>query len=67
MILFESQLRRGHLVQMKDDADCFSGEVVEIKGFDEGDDGLLILVEFGGDECWCYSYEFQPIEGESYE
>ena len=66
-MIAESQLRKGHLVQMKDDADCFSGEVVEIRGFDYDDDGLLILVKFGGDDVWCYSYEFQPIEGESYE
>ena len=66
-MIFESQLRKGHLVQMKDAADCFAGEIVEIKGFDEDDGGLLILVEFGGDQGWCYSYEFQPIEGESYE
>ena len=67
MILFESQLRKGHLVQMKDDADCFSGEVVEIRGFAEGGDGLLILVKFGSDYDYCYSCEFQPIEGELYE
>ena len=67
MILFESQLRKGHLVQMTEDAECFAGEVVEIRGFDEGDDGLLILVEFGSDYDWCYSNDFQPIEGGSYE
>ena len=67
MILFESQLRKGHLVRMKDDADCFAGEVVEIRGFDYDDGGLLSLVEFGGDYYCCYSYEFDPIEGEAYE
>ena len=66
-MIAESQLRKGHFVQMKDDADCFAGEVVEIKDFAEGDDGLLILVKFGSDYYYCYSYEFQPIEGESYE
>ena len=66
-MIAESQLRKGHLVQMKDDADCFSGEVVEIRGFAEGDDGLLILVKFGGDDVWCYSNEFDQIEGELYE
>ncbi len=66
-MIAESQLRKGHLVQMKDDADCFAGEVVEIRGFDYDDDGLLILVKFGGDYYYCYSYEFDPIKGESYE
>ena len=66
-MIFESQLRKGHLVRMKDDADCFAGEVVEIRGFDYDDDGLLILVKFGSNYDYCYSCEFQPIEGELYE
>ena len=66
-MIFESHLRKGHLVQMKDDAGCFAGEVVEIKGFDYDDGGLLTVVEFGGYYYYCYSYEFQQIEGESYE
>ena len=66
-MIAESQLRKGHLVQMKDDAGCFAGEVVEIMGFDYDDGGLLTLVQFGSDYYYCYSYELQPIEGDSYE